>query len=146
MASHERTPNSESRIKEKLDKLCDDIEALPQHRQKKLRDLLEKKAYSCQEAADLLGISLSTIRRLIEKGHIKSFRIGSLIRVSSEEIERFGMAEDMINLAEAAKMLGVANVTIRRMMRSGKLEGFRVGMKGPWRISIQSIEKLMRGE
>ena len=146
MASHERTPNAESRIKNKLDKLADDIEDLPQPRKKKFRELLEKKAYSCQEAAILLGISLSTIRRLIAKGHIKSFRVGNLLRVSQEEVVRFGAGEDTINLLEAAKMLSVATVTIRRMMRTGKLEGFRVGMRGPWRISIKSIEDLMKGE
>ena len=127
-------------IKKKLDKLADDIKKLPPDRQDKLKNLIGKRAYSSKDAAAILGISYSTIRRLMHAGVIKFFRIGPRIRVSSDEVERF---QNTVNLKEAADILGVHALTIRRLIKSGKLPAFRIGR--PYRIAIADIEKIMEG-
>ena len=87
------------------------------------------------------------MRRMLKNGNIKSFRIDRRFRITSDEIERFGKGEDTINLLEAAKMLGIANQNvIRRLLRTGQLTGFRLGARGPWRITLESIDQLMSGE
>lgn len=125
-------------IKKKLDKLANDVKKLPAARQDKLKDLIGKRAYSTQNAAALLGISISTIRRLMHNGEIKFFRVGVRIRIASDEIERFG---NMVNLKDAADILGVHSLTIRRLIKRGKLPAIRIGR--PYRIAISDIEKIM---
>ena len=48
-----------------------------------------EKSYSIQEAAPLIGISVSTLRNWIRDGDIKSFKAGEkLIRIPESEILR----------------------------------------------------------
>lgn len=139
MAQRKRTPNNENgSVEKKLDKLADDIKKLPKTRQDQLKDLLGKRAYSPQDAVSMLGISMSTLRRLMHSGVIKFFRIGRRLRIAYDEIERF---RNTVNLEEAAKILGVHPQTIRRMIVSGKLPAFRIGR--PYRIAVADIEKIM---
>ena len=142
MASRKRAQNNENgSITEKLDKLADDIKALPKSRKEVLKDFIGKRAYSAKDAAKMLDISYSTIRRLMHAGVIKFFRINTRIRISSEEIERFANA---VNLKEAAKILGVHPFTIWRMIKSGQLKASRIGR--PYRISITDLEQIMKSE
>ena len=142
MEQRERTSNPKSsRIEEKLDKLADDIKKLPDKRKNKLKELLDKRAHSSQEAAVLLGISFSTLRRLMKSGEIKFFRVGRGIRISAEEIERLG---NSVTLQEAADILGVHSFTIRRLIKSGKLRAHRIGR--PYRIARSDLELLMKSE
>lgn len=43
---------------------------------------------SLQEAADLLGVSVFTIRRLIKAGEIRAVHVGARVLVPAAEIER----------------------------------------------------------
>lgn len=46
-------------------------------------------AFSLQQAADLLDVSVSTLRRWIKSGHLRAFRAGpKLIRVPLDELKR----------------------------------------------------------
>ena len=140
MAPRKRTPHNEnSSVKKKLDKLADDVKNLPPERQDKLKIILSKKAYSTENAVSFLGISMSTLRRLMHSGFIKFFRVGSRIRIASDEIERF---RNTVTLKEAADILGVHTLTIRRLIKRGKLKAFRIGR--PYRIAIADIEQIMQ--
>ena len=142
MESRKRSSNNEnSGIKQKLDKLADDIKKLPPERQDRLKDLMGKRAYSTENAAKQLGISVSTLRRFIKVGVIEYFRVGNRIRFSSDEIERFG---NVVNLKEAADILGVHALTIRRLIKSGKLRAHQIGR--PYRIAISDLELFMQSE
>lgn len=46
-------------------------------------------AYNMRSAAAQIGVSYSTIRRLIADGTIRASRVGNLVMVSSAELERF---------------------------------------------------------
>lgn len=143
MESRKRASHHEnSRIKQKLDKLANDVKKLPQERQDELNKVINQRAFSPQDAAPMLGISLSTIRRLMRTGEIKFFRIGTKrIRISSEEIERF---KNSVTLGSAAKILGVHGYTIQRLIKSGKLPATRIGR--PYRIAISDLEQFMKSQ
>ncbi len=93
------------------------------------------------DAAGILGISVSTLRRLMRTGRIKYFRINHHIRILASEIERF---QSDISINEAADILGVHTVTIRRLIESGKLPAHKVGR--PYRIAVVDLHKLMVSE
>ena len=142
MEPRKRAPNDKGRIAEKLDKLADDIKKLPNERKDMLKEVIHQRAYSSKDAAALLGISLSTIRRLMALGEIKFFHIGKKrIRIAADEIERFG---NSLTLGASAKMLGVHNVTIRRLIKSGRLKATKIGR--PYRIAIDDLESIMEGD
>lgn len=81
-------------LEERLDKLADDIKQLPPDRIEALERLvisMSKRAVSLREAAEILGVSVDTIRRAIKSGSLKAFQInkGGNYRIPIEEIERF---------------------------------------------------------
>lgn len=49
-----------------------------------------------------------------------------------------------LTIVEAAKILQMHPVTVRRHMRAGKLPGRKIG--GEWRISRDVLEQFLRGE
>ena len=51
--------------------------------------LMVEKLYSPEEAADLLGISLRTMRTTIKRGEIRHIRIGRLVRISDGDLQTF---------------------------------------------------------
>lgn len=81
-------------IKERLDKLAEDIKKLPPERVAKLEKIIhsmEKRAVSIKEAAAILGVSIVTIRRSIKGGSLKAFQLNESgkWRVPIDEIDRF---------------------------------------------------------
>lgn len=80
-------------IEERFDKLARDIKKLPPNRIEVLERLLtsmSKQVVSLREAAEILGVSVDTVRRAIKSGSIRAFQInkGGSYRISIEEIER----------------------------------------------------------
>ena len=53
------------------------------------------------------------------------------------------MTDEVIvyTIPEACRMLKVSDDTVRRMIKEGKLEAFKV--RGSWRIKKESINKLL---
>lgn len=49
----------------------------------------EFKIYNTDQVAKLLGVSRMTVIRCIRKGKLKSFRVGRLIRVTSDMIDEY---------------------------------------------------------
>lgn len=45
--------------------------------------------YSVSDVADLLGLGASKIYSLVRSGEIKAVRVGGVIRISRESIERY---------------------------------------------------------
>lgn len=49
-----------------------------------------------------------------------------------------------VSLKEGSQILGVSEMTFRRMLRSGRVKSFRVGgRRGPYRIAIDEIESFI---
>ena len=49
----------------------------------------EFKIYNTDQVSKLLGVSRMTVIRYIRKGKLKSFRVGRLIRVTSDMIDEY---------------------------------------------------------
>ena len=49
-----------------------------------------------------------------------------------------------VTITEAARLLGVSDDTIRRMIKSKQLPAFKV--RAQWRIKREEVEKITRGE
>jgi excisionase family DNA binding protein len=53
------------------------------------------------------------------------------------------LIQQVITLNEAADMLAVSPLTIRRAIRNGKIRAFQFNPRGPYRISLDEIWKFM---
>jgi excisionase family DNA binding protein len=49
---------------------------------------VERTSFSFSEVAEQWGVSLWTIRRLVERGELKAINIGALQRIPRTEVER----------------------------------------------------------
>jgi excisionase family DNA binding protein len=56
---------------------------------KKLGTILNEKLFTIKTLCEYLGISRSTLHRLIQQGRIEPFHIGSATRFTSAEVDRF---------------------------------------------------------
>jgi len=45
--------------------------------------------YTVEEVAEILKVSVSTVRKLIREGKLKTVRVGVQRRVKKEELDRF---------------------------------------------------------
>lgn len=76
-----------------LDRLAESIQALPAHRRVELNKIMEKRALTVEETAEVLSTHPETIRRMIREGGLFAVRLGSgprsPYRVPNEEIDRF---------------------------------------------------------
>jgi len=91
---HPERDDKDRGLKHRLDKLADDIRKLPPDRIDQLEKLVHsmgKKVVSLKEAAEILDVSVDTIRRAIKAGSIKAFQINKAgnWKISIEELERF---------------------------------------------------------
>jgi excisionase family DNA binding protein len=59
-----------------------------------------ERPYSPQTLADRWGCGESTVRNLIRRNELATFRIGTLIRISAEEVERFECQNIRCNASE----------------------------------------------
>ena len=90
----EKRDEKNSSLKERLDKLAEDIRRLPPNRVDQLERLIHtmgKKVVSIKEAAEILDVSRDTIRRAIKAGSIKAIQLNreGTWRITIEELERF---------------------------------------------------------
>ena len=51
-----------------------------------------------------------------------------------------------LSLKEAAEMLNLSTVTVRRAIKSGTIKAFRLNKVGDYRISVEELDQFMRGE
>lgn len=58
----------------------------------------------------------------------------------AERIERNAAPPRMLPLEEAAQSLALSTCTVRRMVKSGKLAGQKVG--GQWRVPLSAVKAL----
>ena len=53
------------------------------------------------------------------------------------------MPDDLLNAAGAAKALAVHVNTLKRLVKSGELEAFRIGKRGDIRVSRGTIDRYL---
>jgi excisionase family DNA binding protein len=89
-----KRPDEDRSIDERLDKLANDIRKLPPERIKQLEKVMKsmgKKVLSLKEAAEMLDVSIDTIRRAIKSGSLNAFQLNKEgnWKIPIEEVERF---------------------------------------------------------
>lgn len=96
MESHEHSqrPEKNRSLEKRLDQLAEDIKKLPPERIAELEKFVHsmgKKVLSIKEAAEMLNVSIDTIRRAIKSGALKAFQLNRAgnYRIPIEELERF---------------------------------------------------------
>lgn len=45
--------------------------------------------YTVEQVAEILQVSVATVRKHIKAGRLKGFRVGPLLRVKKEDLDRF---------------------------------------------------------
>ena len=148
MEQRKRPPTAKptkSSLNKKLNKLSDDIKKLSDRRQEVLDELMTKQLLDLEEARAILGVSLVSLRRAIHAGKIKAVKIGRFLRISREEIEKF-MPDDnqTIGVLDAAKILNVMPNLLRSLIKSGKVQAFRLAEAGRFRIPRHELDRLLR--
>ena len=138
MESRKRLSHSKSNIKNSTEKRID--------REQALSDLKEKSLYDSKEAFEILGISLQSLRRAIEKGTIKTVRLGArYLRIPASEIERLAQGESvLLSVEEASEIIGVSKHMIRAWIKSGKISAFRLADFGPFKIPKSELDRIAK--
>jgi excisionase family DNA binding protein len=54
--------------------------------------------------------------------------------------------EQLLTVDEVAERLQIHPETIRRWLREGRLEGYRISRKGGWRIRPQAVTDMLESE
>jgi excisionase family DNA binding protein len=109
-----------------------------------IKNLEQNRLYSLQEVSVLLHVSLPTVRRAIKAGTIHFIFIGRLIRVPASEVHRLSMVEHMLTVQEAADLLHVGVYMVRMLIREGTIKAIRLKDKGPSRIPVSEVEKIIK--
>lgn len=85
----------------------------------------DKKLYTISEAAQVLGVSIDTIRRWEKAGKLTAMRGANGIRLFyAEDINALPKTADdttLLSVSQAATYLGISPATLRRWDREGKL-------------------------
>ncbi len=138
MEPRKRSSHSKSNLKHDTTKRI--------NREKALADLKEKSLYDSKEACEILGISLQSLRRAIEKGTIKTVRLGArYLRIPASEIERLAQGESvLLSVEEAAEILEVSKHMIRAWIKSGKINAFRLADFGPFKIPKSELDRIAK--
>lgn len=146
MESRERAShNEDGSMKDRLDKLADDIRRIPSRRKAVLESLMKKKLYDLKETAAILGITVPAVRAAIKKGRIKTLHVGRFVRIQAEELENvIEKEEGYISTREASGILGVTALTIRALIGRGELKAVRFLEDGPYKIPLSEVERLMK--
>lgn len=100
------------------------------------------------EAARLMAVSPRTVRRLVDRGDLKAFRIGATLALPPEalpeplrrSLER-GRDDPLLTLHDAAARLGFAPDRVRELTASGVLHVSRVGHSQRWSpLEIEALD------
>lgn len=112
-------------------------------REKIIAQLKKKSLYDCKEACKILGISNQSLRRAIASGKIKVVRLSRYLRIPTEEIERLAQGGDiLLNVQEASDLLNLSVAMIRKLIKSGKIDAFRLAITGPFKIPKSEIDRI----
>ena len=131
------TPQAKAVVKDNDDKMTG--------REKMLSELKQNAFYDTKKACEILGVSQQSLRRAIAAGKIKPVRVGHYLRIPVTEIEKLTNGEvALISTQEAADLLSVSLHMIRSLIKSGKINAFRLAKSGPLKIPKSEIDRIYR--
>lgn len=135
MESRKRTSHIESDINKNNEDRSD--------REKIIDQLKKNSLYDSKQACEILGISNQSLRRAIAAGKIKTVRLSRFLRIPAEEIERLAKGETvLLSVQEASDVLHLSIPMIRALIKSGKIDAFRLANSGPFKIPKSEIDRI----
>lgn len=110
----------------------------------------EKKSVSILEAAEILKVPHTYLRKRISQGLLKAPLIGRSRRIAVEELNRFRKSESRLNdnlltRQDAAQLLGISNHAINQLIKMKKIQLAQYGGRG-YRISRNEIDRFTKEE
>ena len=81
------------------------------------------KPYSTQTLAERWGCHPRTVRELIRKGELRPFRIGALVRIPAEEVERYECAIESRATVAAMRSSGTTKAERDTAARLARISG-----------------------
>ena len=94
---------------------------------------------------NLTRYSYRNVFRMIKQGDLKVKKeFGRLIIIEDEDIAKLKSFSKAIRVKEAAKIMGYTTAGIINLVKSGKLDGVRIGKKGRLFIDYFSIPTYLR--
>ena len=91
----------------------------------------------------MLGVSLSSLRRAIKLGRIRTVYVGRFLRIPAEEIERLVADQKALSVEEASMILNISKQAIRDLINADKIKAFRLADAGPFKITKKEIERIL---
>jgi excisionase family DNA binding protein len=88
-----------------------------------------------------LGVSEVTVRRRIKSGDILAARIGGAWRLLAPERGSPDQLSEVCSVRQVANSLDVSDLTVRRLIRSGRLKAFKDGRH--WLIPRDGLSALL---
>jgi excisionase family DNA binding protein len=113
----------------------------------KIRGLFRgrKDLVTVREAADILGIPLTTVYYLVHRRTLESFKMGGQWRLDRRRVEVYGSklrsCDSWVSVRDVAGRLGIPVSTVYHHVRSGRLPAVRVG--GRWRITEDQLASVL---
>jgi excisionase family DNA binding protein len=91
-----------------------------------------------EEVADALKLSIRQVDRLIAEGELRAFRIGSTVRIRSEDLEDYMQSRETIGLDEAALALSLSPASIQQLAVNNEIP--HEGSGGSFRFERHALE------
>jgi excisionase family DNA binding protein len=94
--------------------------------------------FSVATLAERWGCSRRHVSNLIRRGHLQSFRVGALLRVRPEEVERYECGTGSPSINEGSSALSITKTVHAEELRLRRLTSSRPQRKPP--VSLVSCE------
>jgi excisionase family DNA binding protein len=91
--------------------------------------------------ANRLGVSAMTVRRRIKTGEIRAVRFGGAWRILAPERGSPSQLPEVCSVRQVANSLDVSELTVQRLIRSGRLNAFKASRR--WWISRSVVVDLL---
>ena len=94
-----------------------------------------------------LDVSEITVRRRIKRGDIRAARIGGAWRILAPEKGSPSLLPEVCSVRQVANSLDVSELTVQRLIRSGRLNAFKAGQRWwiPRSVMVALLSEPIRG-
>lgn len=99
---------------------------------------LKRKGFTHRKLGEVYGISLQRVGQIVTKKR----RINMVIK---EEVKPIESGPELLNIAQARRMLNLHTNTIRRYTDIGIIPVYRIGTRGDRRFKRTDLQKFLEG-
>jgi len=101
----------------------------------------EREYVGAEEAAALLGVTVTAARRMADRGRLPGVKLGREWRFRRADLQALLDAQrEHVGAEGAAAILGLSVKAVRRLAATGRLPGTKV--EGAWRFRVADLRAL----